>query len=117
MILHITPRKQWEAAQRQGEYRTASLRKEGFIHCSTIRQVLGPANNLFVGQHDLVLLGIAPEKVTAEIRYEDTHGVGQRFPHIYGPLNLEAVVHVFDFPPNEDGTFSLPRTLQSEVDA
>lgn len=112
MILHITPKTAWETAVKRGRYLPDSFHKEGFIHCSTVEQVLGPANRLYVGQTGLVLLCIADDKVQAPIVYEDTHGQGEKFPHIYGPLNVNAVLRVVDFPPNTDGTFALPPELQ-----
>ena len=62
---------------------------------------------LFHGRSDLVLLVIDSDRVTAPIRYEDA-GSGQRFPHIYGPLGLDAVVAVQDFGPGADGLFERP---------
>ena len=107
-ILHITRRVDWETAVTTPPYRADSLTTEGFIHCSTAAQVLGPANEFYRGQTDLVLLVIDSGKAKAEIVYEDCYETGQQFPHIYGPLNLDAVVKVVDFPPNADGSFSLP---------
>ncbi|HEC22802.1 MAG TPA: DUF952 domain-containing protein [Chloroflexi bacterium] len=111
-ILHITTREQWESARKAGLYRPASLDTEGFIHCSTPQQVIRVANAFYRGQEGLVLLCIEPEKVKAPIRYEapveEDAGGEERFPHIYGPLNADAVVRVMDFPPGEDGTFTLP---------
>jgi uncharacterized protein (DUF952 family) len=107
-ILHITPRRAWETAQSTGSYRGDTLETDGFIHCSTVDQVLGPANALFHGQQDLLLLWIDPDKVHAHIIYEDCYASGDVFPHIYGPLNLDAVTAVIDFPPHPDGSFSLP---------
>ncbi len=110
-ILHITPRSVWEAAQRTGSYRGDTLDTEGFIHCSTHAQVLGPANLRFHGQRDLLLLRIDPAKVQSDIVYEDCYDSGEAFPHIYGPLNLDAVIETIDFPPNPDGFFALPESL------
>ena len=107
-ILHITRREDWETAVTTPPYRADSLETEGFIHCSTSAQVLGPANEFYRGQTDLVLLMIDSSKTTAAIIYEDCHETGQQFPHIYGPLNLDAVIKIVDFPPNADGSFSLP---------
>ncbi len=113
MILHITQRSAWETAVTQGEYRAPSLANEGFIHCSTRQQLLGPAQRFFGGQTGLVVLCITSEKITAPIIYEDLYDHGDTFPHIYGPINLDAVVDVVDFPPNPDGSFSVPpRILQ-----
>jgi uncharacterized protein (DUF952 family) len=106
MIFHITSRAQWEAAQARGAYRGDTLDAEGFIHSSTREQVLRVADARFRGRRGLVLLCIDPALVRAEIRYEPSGG--ERFPHLYGPLNLEAVVRVVPFEPQADGTFRLP---------
>jgi uncharacterized protein (DUF952 family) len=108
MILHIVSQREWEAAVQVGDYRPASLAAEGFIHCSTAAQVLGPANEFYRGQTGLVLLVIDPARVPAGIVYEDCYETGQAFPHIYGPLSPSAVTAVIPFPPNVDGSFSLP---------
>lgn len=107
-LVHIAPRAAWEAAQAGGNYRADSLASEGFIHCSTPEQVLRVADALYAGQEGLTLLCIAAEAVAAPIRYEDCYASGEAFPHIYGPLNLDAVREVVDFPPGEGGRFELP---------
>ena len=108
MLLHIAHRLDWEAAQAAGDYRADSLTAEGFIHCSTTEQVLGPANEFYRGRGDLVLLVIDPARLAAELVYEDSYDSGTAFPHIYGPLNLDAVTSVVPFPPRSDGLFELP---------
>jgi uncharacterized protein (DUF952 family) len=67
------------------------------------------ANRFFRGQPDLVLLMIDPAKLHADLRYEAADG--DLFPHIYGPLNGDAVPDVLPFPPQADGTFMLPKLL------
>ncbi|MCU0533796.1 MAG: DUF952 domain-containing protein [Hydrococcus sp. Prado102] len=114
VILHITPQEQWQVAQHQGIYRADSLDTEGFIHCSTPKQVIKVANHFFPHQKGLVLLSIDSDKVTPEIRYE-TVEVNEQFPHIYGELNLDAVFEVIEFEPGEDGFFNLPANLQKSV--
>ena len=109
MILHIARGEEWAAARAAGDYRADTLTSEGFIHCSTPTQVLGPANEMFRGQSGLLLLVIDPTRLAADLVYEDCYETGQAFPHIYGPLNLDAVVRAVPFPPNGDGRFSLPR--------
>ncbi len=110
-ILHITTRAGWEAAQQAGSYRGDTLDTEGFIHCSIPQQVVRTANAFFHGQNDLVLLLINPQKLRSELRYEPSDG--DLFPHIYGPLNLDAVVRVVMFPPRNDGQFELPHALNN----
>lgn len=108
VILHITQHSSWEDALATGSYQADTLATEGFIHCSTPAQVIEVANARFRGQSGLVLLRIEESRLQAEIRYEDCYNTGQRFPHLYGPLNLDAVTHVVAFPPEADGTFVLP---------
>ncbi len=112
MILHITTQRQWAEAQRQGVYRGDTLESDGFIHCSLLGQVTRTASRFFTGREGLRLLCIDEARVRAEIRYEDLYQAGETFPHIYGPLNLDAVTESIDFPPNADGTFALPTSLQ-----
>ncbi|MPZ99385.1 MAG: DUF952 domain-containing protein [Dehalococcoidia bacterium] len=115
MILHITTRGEWEAAGAAGAYVAPSLATEGFIHCSTPEQLVATANAYFRGPVDLVVLCIDEERVTAEVRWEaPTHSGGERaerFPHPYGPLDLDAVVDVLDLPVGEDGTLAAPAGL------
>lgn len=105
IIFHICTSSAW-ATTKNGKYRCPSLESEGFIHCSTHEQILEVANYLFRGQRDLLLLVIDPQKVLPSIRYEDA-GNGKFYPHIYGPLNVNAVVAVQKFEPSTDGSFDL----------
>src|SRR5262249_46867486 len=114
VILHITKREAWEQAQTEGSYRGDTLDTEGFIHCSTPEQVAATANNLFRARRNLVLLCIDPATVQPEIRWEEAEN-GQRYPHLYGPLNLDAVIKVVDFPPGLDGRFTLPQEVPKSL--
>lgn len=110
LILHIANRADWEAASATGFYEHSSLRTEGFIHCSTVQQIIWVANTFFHGQQALVLLCVESDRLQADLRYDEVEGVGQ-FPHVYGGINLEAVVQVLDFEPNANGEFELPQAL------
>lgn len=110
-IYHIATRADWEQARRDGAYTisTASrtLAQEGFIHASQAAQVAAVANMFYRGvPGDLVVLVIDPGRVRAEIRYEDVPGASAPFPHIYGPLNTDAVLAVHPLPPGPDGEFT-----------
>lgn len=111
MLLHITTRAAWEEALAAGAYTTPTLASEGFIHCSEPRQVARVANERFRGRKGLVLLLIDPARVGPEVRYENTEGGEELFPHIYGPLNTDAVARVLPFEPGDDGAFTLPGNL------
>src|SRR5581483_6340247 len=101
-IYHIAARSDWEQARRDGEYtmstRGRTLAEEGFIHCSTADQVAGVANLFYNGATDLVLLVIDPAKVGSKIQYDDVPGQPKPYPHIYSPLNTDAVVEVRPWP-------------------
>lgn len=108
-IVHICSQEDWRAAQAAGEYRAASLQTEGFIHCSRPGQVVAVANRYYAGSTDLLLLWIDPARLVTELRWEPSQG--DIYPHLYGALNLEAIVRVSDFPSDHGGYFqSLPES-------
>ncbi len=118
MIYHITTRQAWQAAQQDGVYRAESLTTQGFIHLSQRGQVLRVADAIYRGVTDLLLLCVDTEQLDAPLKYEppDTsvpaeHDQGELFPHLYGALNVDAVVQALDFPPSPDGCFALPDRL------
>ena len=94
MIYHVITGLDWQNALQQGFYEAPSLEKEGFMHCSIQEQVKGVLERYYNNQHDLLLLHIDESKLTAELKYELAPSVNEQFPHIFGVLNLEAVVEV-----------------------
>ena len=98
---------EWTSAKAAGVYSPKAFPVDGFIHCSTPEQVVQVANLRFRGQSGLGLLFIETDKVNAEIIYENLEGGKQLFPHIYGKLNVDAVVRVVEFAPQADGYFAL----------
>lgn len=112
-VFHIAEGAAWYAAKQSGSYAAPSLSAEGFIHCSLRAQVIATANTYFRGQADLVLLQLDATKLEAELRYEPPlRMTPELFPHLYGPLNLDAVVAEFALSPAADGSFSLPEPLR-----
>jgi uncharacterized protein (DUF952 family) len=112
LIFHIVKRAAWEDALQRGLYAPVSLETGGFIHCSTGAQVLETANRWYLGQADLLLLSIDPLRLRPELRYEppvhpSDERSSQTFPHVYGPLNLDAVTQATAFPREADGFFRL----------
>jgi len=61
----------------------------------------------FRGRQDLVLLWIDPARVRAEIKYEEASDGSGTFPHIYGPLDIDAVARVTEYR-EHNGTFPTP---------
>ena len=92
IIYHITTKKEWDTAVAQGFYEAASVAIESFMHCSTDKQVDGVLQRYFAGKTDLVKLTIDVSKVQARLQYDFSPSVNEMFPHIYGRLNLDAVI-------------------------
>ncbi|HYP98518.1 MAG TPA: DUF952 domain-containing protein [Polyangiaceae bacterium] len=109
-VFHITERGAFAAALESGAYRADSIEREGFIHCSMRAQVLRTAGRFFGGRSGLVLLCIDAERIASLLRYEAADG--EAFPHCYGPIPLEAIPAVIDFPCRPDGSFELPPELE-----
>jgi uncharacterized protein (DUF952 family) len=102
-LVHLCSHQDWQQAQLSGDYRTGSLDEVGFIHCSKPEQILKVANHYYPAARDLVLLWIDPTKLRPVLRWESSDG--DIFPHLFGPLNLDAVISVSEFSPDPDGIF------------
>ena len=96
MIYHITTQQQWNAAKEIGFFEEPSLHTEGFLHNCTLPQVEGVLSRYYKGQTDLVLLHIEESNLIAELKYELAPSVNEIFPHIFGNINLDAVVKITD---------------------
>lgn len=94
IIYHVTTSKDWEGAKQAGEYIHPSLNDEGFIHCSQEHQVSGVLERYFVGQTELVKLVIDTDKLTSKFVFDWSPSTADTFPHVYGPINIEAVIDV-----------------------
>ncbi|GAA3024018.1 DUF952 domain-containing protein [Actinokineospora globicatena] len=108
MILHITFRALWPAVE------ITPLDGDEFVHCSDPGTVHLPANRLFAGRTDLLLLEVDPARLGVPLRWEPGDPPipgGPWFPHVYGPIPAAAVVEAHDFQPGPDGTFELPAAL------
>ncbi|MFF2730712.1 DUF952 domain-containing protein [Streptomyces sp. NPDC058008] len=98
-LLHLAEEPLWEAARAAGTYemstRGRTLREEGFIHCSLPHQLPAVAQALYGSDDaDLVVLVIDTGRLTVPVRHEAMKPGGEEFPHIYGPLPVDAVVEV-----------------------
>ena len=103
LIIHLCQRQEWLKSQEQETYRNKSLAQVGFIHCSQPEQILEVANHYYQGIPDMILLWMIPDRATSEIRWESADGV--LFPHIYGPINRDAIISITDLKPDLDGTY------------
>lgn len=113
MIFHLVDRPSWDAALQLGEHRPASLRAQGFVHLSTVDQVLETANRFFAGHTDLLMLLVDESQLEGLLKYEEGEP-GQLFPHFYGPLPVRAVSAVIRILPEADGVFRALPPLDSD---
>jgi len=94
IIYHVTTAAEWKSAQEKGFYEAASLKTEGFIHCSEQHQVAGVLERYFKDKTGLVKLVIDTSKLTSRYVQEWSPSTRDTFPHIYGPVNTDAVVDI-----------------------
>lgn len=93
MIYHIATSEDWNLHLTNATYEPQAFSKEGFIHCSTKEQVPGVLQRYYAGAKNLILLHIDEHKLTALLKYEAATN-NELFPHVFGPINKEAIVTV-----------------------
>jgi glutathione S-transferase len=99
-VVHLALADEWEdAVATGGPYRRStigrSLDDEGYVHCAFASQVAGVVGRFSRGrEHDVLVLVLDPRRLDAELRVEDLSGTGEAFPHLYGPIPLDAVRRV-----------------------
>jgi uncharacterized protein (DUF952 family) len=111
-IFHITTEKEWQDAQASGVYKPANFAADGFIHCSFKDQVIVVANKYYRSETQMTLLKIDPDLVKARIIEENLEGGEEEFPHIYGPLPINAVIKYAALEKNQQGYYFFPAQLE-----
>lgn len=104
LIYHAAVLSEWEAVSGD-HYQPSGYESEGFVHLSSAEQLVDTLHRHYPGRRDLVLLTVDPTKVTAKLVWEDLYGSGIEFPHLYGPLELTAVVSAEPLQCDDDGRF------------
>ena len=115
LIHHLARAEYYRAQPEDAPYVPEGFELEGFIHCTEDPAILVHVANMYMKlvPGEVVVLVIDPERVTAEVRLEapaplappDSPLAGVLFPHIYGPLNRDAIVEVRTVMRSADGTF------------
>ncbi len=124
IIYHLTSAAGWEQSQSAGQHTTPSLSTEGFIHCSTAAQVVKVANKYYREMPDCIVLWVETEKLSAEVKWEaPAHPdpknppetvPNELFPHIYGAMDITAVIQTSTLPKDAAGFFIQPEGLPTE---
>lgn len=91
-VYHIVMPDVW-AAFDTGLYRAASLETEGFIHCSFANQLDDVIKRYYAGVGSVVVLEIDTERLMSRVVNEPSTA-SEIYPHIYGPINRDAIVGV-----------------------
>jgi uncharacterized protein (DUF952 family) len=107
ILFHLTTRDDWKADQAEGNYEPESLETEGFIPCSSGHQIEETANRLFAGKQKILLLVIDVSSLHPQVKYEEDSESGDKFPHIYGPINTNAIIDKIDIHAEDDGKFKI----------
>jgi uncharacterized protein (DUF952 family) len=113
-IYHLIPKPEWDEADRAA-YAASSLATEGFIHCCNRDQIVRVANLYYARDPELLLLCINADRLISPLRDEDP-GIGQRFPHVYGPIHGEAIASVVPMRRGPEGRWIVPDELHEEND-
>ncbi|MCK1488810.1 DUF952 domain-containing protein [Bradyrhizobium sp. 193] len=107
-IYKICPASAWREAERQGVYRgSADDSRDGFIHFSTAAQVPETLQKHYVGQRALFLVEVEGDALGSALRWERSRNE-ELFPHLYGELDLGAVMAVMNLNTRSDGGHDVP---------
>lgn len=107
-LYKICPAPLWQEAERIGVFRGSEIdHRDNFIHFSTAAQVIETAAKHFVGQNGLVLVSVDAARLGDALKWETSRG-GALFPHLYGHLDLAAVIGAVPLPLGPDGRHVFP---------
>ncbi|MEJ7689528.1 MAG: DUF952 domain-containing protein [Nocardioidaceae bacterium] len=113
LIFHIAEPDDWQQARADGTYTTSTrgrtLAEEGFLHCSRFEQVTTVLDFAYADvAGPLSLLVVDTEKLDSPLQLDEVPEAGDVYPHIYGPLNVSAVVDELPLSRNSSGVWQLP---------
>lgn len=104
-LYHLATADCWNRQQQSDGYEPDAFRSEGFVHCCTREQLAGVASRYYRNSADLMLLVLDQGKLRAELIFENTMGGTEQFPHLYGPVNRDAIVSMHPCAVTSDGEF------------
>lgn len=104
-IFHIIDETTYTSNVKSGYYVNPSLQKEGFIHFCDFNQLNHVANHYYKNQSELIVLDVNPTRVESKLLFESSSNDGIYYPHVYGPLNLTAIIRIIRIK-NVDGFFN-----------
>ncbi len=93
LIYHIVLPSVWEGFKDKPFYEAESLAAEGFIHCSYANQLEAVLKRYYENAGSVMILSIDTQKLTSEM-VEEPSTNNEIYPHIYGPINIDAITDV-----------------------
>ena len=108
LIFKIVHRAEWDAAVKAGRYDgSAHDTRDGFLHFSTAKQLMGTLEKHYAGADDLILVAVEDDTLGPVLKWETSRG-GELFPHLYAPLAMAHMRWSADIARGCDGRFLLP---------
>lgn len=107
---HATPRAYFEALDPSEPYLPVDFETDGFVHCTDGAEALSTVLTTYYRDEpgDWVVLYLDAERITSTVRYDDPANL---YPHVYGPINRDAIIAVKEIDRAADGTFLRPQPL------
>lgn len=110
----------WANAQKNGTYTQpmagASPDDGEYIHANTPEQIIPMLNRHYTDYDNILILLVDLDKVISEVKFEASSGpTPGLFPHIYGPLNIDAVYETLAPMKDELGNFMESAELRTLV--
>jgi uncharacterized protein (DUF952 family) len=110
-VFHLTTPAEWAEARRAGRLVPQGFADEGFVHCSTLAQLVGTIERHLSGVDELAVLELDLDRLGGDLRWEESRP-GERYPHLYRPLEAGDVIASFTWHRGPDGGVELPEGLR-----
>jgi len=107
IIFHIIDKNEVQSIQGLRHYKPVSLENEGFIHCSRINQLVRVAQNHYRHSNGIFIMAVESTQAGNPVIFEDLYNLGEKYPHIYGSIEMTAVKNIYPMAETADG-FLLP---------
>ncbi len=105
MIIYTATPEEWEEIKYKEEFISQDFDTEGFIHCSNPDQTIWVLNKHFKHQEKMILLCIDPAVLKSKYIQEDLKGTGEKFPHVYGSINVDSIIKIIEIAIGENGIY------------
>ena len=101
ILIHLIEREDWESAREENPLFQKSFIQFGFVHCCLPDQTESVLSQWFAGNNEVIAVEIDSEKLKFPLVFENLEGGNEDFPHIYGPVNIDAIVK--SYPVSQQG--------------